>query len=73
MTKKTWTFVIIGTVAIITLMLVNVDVTINSSRLQPLQDKRIKCVDGELWQELKPHIFIKSHLQCFEEGKFNSR
>ena len=73
MTKREWFFVIIGTVAILTLMLVNVDISFNNSRLKPLEDKRIKCVDGELWQELQPHIFVKSHLQCFEEGKFNSR
>jgi hypothetical protein len=73
MTKKEWIFAIIGTVAVATMMLVSVDIHINYFEPKPLRDKRIKCVDGDLWEELKPHIFIKSHLQCFEEGKFNSR
>lgn len=73
MTKKEVSFGIIAIVAIITLMLVNVDISFNNSRSKPLEDKRIKCVDGELWHEIQPHIFVKSHLQCFEEGKFNSR
>jgi len=73
MTNREWIFGIIGTVAVTTMMLVSVDITINKFEPKPLKDKRIKCVDGDLWEEVRPRLFIKSHLQCFEEGKFNSR
>jgi hypothetical protein len=73
MTNREWMFGIIGTVAVTTMMLVSVDITINKFEPKPLKDKRIKCVDGDLCEEVRPHLFIKSHLNCFEEGKFNSR
>ena len=73
MTKRECIFAIICSVAVTTMMLVSVDITINKIEPKPLRDKRIKCVDGDLWEEVQTHIFVKSHLQCFEEGKFNSK
>ena len=69
MTNREWIFGIIGTVAVATMMLVSVDITINKFEPRPLSDKRIKCVDGELWEETRPKLFIKSHRACFEESK----
>lgn len=32
--------------------------------------KELKCVQGELYEEVKPNIFVKSHLECFEQRTF---
>lgn len=29
----------------------------------------LKCIQGELYEEIKPNIFAKSHLECFEQTK----
>lgn len=29
----------------------------------------LKCVQGELYEEIKPHLYIKSHLECFEQTR----
>jgi len=29
--------------------------------------QELKCVQGELYEEVKPNIFVKSHLECFEQ------
>ena len=30
----------------------------------------LKCVQGELYEEIKPNFFVKSHLECFEQRQF---
>ena len=30
----------------------------------------LKCVQGELYEEIRPNIFAKSHLECFEQRTF---
>ena len=30
----------------------------------------LKCVQGELYEEIRPKFYVKSHLECFEERKF---
>ena len=30
----------------------------------------LKCVQGELYEEVKPNMFVKSHLECFEQRTF---
>ena len=27
----------------------------------------LKCIQGELYEEIKPNMFVKSHLECFEQ------
>ena len=30
----------------------------------------LKCVQGELYEEIRPHFYVKSHLECFEERTY---
>jgi hypothetical protein len=30
----------------------------------------LKCVQGELYEEIRPNFYIKSHLECFEQRSF---
>jgi hypothetical protein len=30
----------------------------------------LKCMQGELYEEVRPNMFVKSHLQCFEQRTF---
>lgn len=30
----------------------------------------LKCVQGELYEEVRPNMFVKSHLECFEQRSF---
>jgi hypothetical protein len=30
----------------------------------------LKCIQGELYEEVRTNMFIKSHLECFEQRKF---
>ena len=27
----------------------------------------LKCIQGELYEEIRPSFYIKSHLECFEQ------
>lgn len=29
----------------------------------------LKCIQGELYEEIKPNIYAKSHLECFEQTR----
>ena len=30
-------------------------------------NKNLKCVQGELYEEIKNNVYVKSHLECFEQ------
>jgi uncharacterized protein HemX len=30
----------------------------------------LKCVQGELYEEIRTNMFVKSHLECFEQRTF---
>ena len=30
----------------------------------------LKCIQGELYEEIRPNMYAKSHLECFEQRKF---
>jgi hypothetical protein len=30
----------------------------------------LKCVQGELYEEVRTNMFVKSHLECFEQRTF---
>ena len=27
----------------------------------------LKCIQGELYEEVRPNFYVKSHLECFEQ------
>lgn len=27
----------------------------------------LKCIQGELYEEIRPNFYVKSHLECFEQ------
>lgn len=29
----------------------------------------LKCIQGELYEEVRPNIYAKSHLECFEQTR----
>ena len=37
------------------------------NHMQKKYRMNLKCVQGELYEEIKPHFYVKSHLECFEE------
>jgi len=41
-----------------------------SIHMQKKYKMNLKCVEGELYEEVKPKFYVKSHLECFEERKF---
>jgi hypothetical protein len=41
-----------------------------SIHIQEKYKMNLKCVQGELYEEVKPKFYVKSHLECFEERSF---
>jgi hypothetical protein len=41
-----------------------------SIHVQKKYNMNLKCIQGELYEEVRPRFFVKSHLECFEERKF---
>ena len=41
-----------------------------SEREQKKYKMNLKCVQGELYEEIRPKFYVKSHLECFEERTF---
>jgi hypothetical protein len=37
-----------------------------SIHVQKKYKMNLKCVQGELYEEIKPNFYVKSHLECFE-------
>ena len=40
------------------------------THLKDKNNKNLKCVQGELYEEIRPNFYIKSHLECFEQRQF---
>jgi hypothetical protein len=40
------------------------------THLKDKNNKNLKCVQGELYEEIRPNFYIKSHLECFEQRTF---
>ena len=60
--------VIAGVVGIILIV-----ATIGSFIYDKMQTKykmNLKCVQGELYEEIRPNFYVKSHLECFEQRTF---
>lgn len=59
--------VIVGVVGIVlivaTIASMIYDITQNKYKMN------LKCIQGELYEEIRPHVYAKSHLECFEETR----
>jgi len=38
-----------------------------ASHTQKKYKMNLKCVQGELYEEIRPSMFVRSHLECFEQ------
>jgi len=38
--------------------------------MQKKYKMNLKCVQGELYEEVRTNMFVKSHLECFEQRTF---
>jgi len=38
--------------------------------MQKKYKKNLKCIQGELYEEVRTNMFVKSHLECFEQRSF---
>ena len=41
-----------------------------SIHVQKKYSMNLKCVQGELYEEVRTNMFVKSHLECFEQRTF---
>ena len=41
-----------------------------SIHVQKKYKMNLKCIQGELYEEVRTNMFIKSHLECFEQRSF---
>ena len=41
-----------------------------SIHVQRKYSMNLKCVQGELYEEIRPNFYVKSHLECFEQRSF---
>jgi hypothetical protein len=41
-----------------------------SIHIQKKYKMNLKCIQGELYEEIRPNFYIKSHLECFEQRSF---
>lgn len=59
--------VIVGVVGIVlivaTIASMIYDITQNKYKMN------LKCIQGELYEEIRPNIYAKSHLECFEQTR----
>ena len=48
-----------------------VGITTNAYKCQQKKYKmNLKCVQGELYEEIRTNMYVKSHLECFEQRTF---
>ena len=60
-------------VIIITMFLIGYFTCLSIGMYTATQKKykmNLKCVQGELYEEVRPNMFVKSHLECFEQRTF---
>jgi hypothetical protein len=38
--------------------------------IQKKYKMNLKCVQGELYEEIRTNMYVKSHLECFEQRTF---
>ena len=59
-------FIIVGFIVGALLMWAVMEAT----HVQKKYSMKLKCVQGELYEEIKPNFYVKSHLECFEQRSF---
>ena len=59
-------FVVVGFIVGITFTWAVMEFT----HLKDKNNKNLKCVQGELYEEIRPNFYVKSHLECFEQRSF---
>jgi hypothetical protein len=37
------------------------------NQIQTQHKTNLKCIQGELYEEVRTNMFVKSHLECFEQ------
>ena len=42
-------------------------VVMQSMHVQKKYSMNLKCIQGELYEEVRTNMFVKSHLECFEQ------
>ena len=40
------------------------------NHIQKKYKMNLKCIQGELYEEVRTNMFVKSHLECFEQRSF---
>jgi uncharacterized membrane protein YhfC len=40
------------------------------NHIQKKYKMNLKCIQGELYEEVRTNMFVKSHLECFEQRTF---
>ena len=40
------------------------------AHMQKKYKMNLKCIQGELYEEVRTNMFVKSHLECFEQRTF---
>ena len=59
-------YIIVGFIVGALLMWAVMEVT----HTQKKYKMNLKCVQGELYEEIKPNMFVRSHLECFEQRSY---
>jgi hypothetical protein len=59
-------FLLVGVIVGITFTCAVMEFT----HLKDKNNKNLKCVQGELYEEIRPNFYVKSHLECFEQRSF---
>lgn len=40
------------------------------NHMQKKYKMNLKCIQGELYEEVRTNMYVKSHLECFEQRTF---
>ena len=58
--------VVVGIIAFFVGLVLGV-IIVEVNNTQKKYKMNLKCVQGELYEEVRPNMFVKSHLECFEQ------
>ena len=58
--------VVVGVIAFFVGLILGI-VIFELNNTQTKYKMNLKCIQGELYEEIKPNFYIKSHLECFEQ------
>ena len=45
-------------------------ITLKINETKQKYKMNLKCVQGELYEEIRPNFYVKSHLECIEQRSF---